>query len=99
MKKLSMARVKSAGSMCAQADASMGIENHGLCRSTPRRFEAGRMAGQHTGDAEELDRPIDRRGSRVRFGRRRWHGSNLYYEARYVVRHDLYGAGTGASVS
>ena len=41
------------------------LEDHGLCRSTSRRFEAGRMAGQHIGDAEELDRPIDRRGSRV----------------------------------
>ena len=28
-----------------------------------------------------------------------WHGSDLYDEARYLVRRDLYGAGAGASVS
>ena len=34
-------------------------------------LEARRMAGQYSGDAKKLDRPVDRRGSRISHGRTR----------------------------
>ena len=56
----------------------------------------GRLANQHAGDAEELDRPLDRRRGRVRGRRRERAAAHLHHASRHAVRRHLHGAGARA---
>ncbi len=48
----------------AAAAAAMDAAHHGLCRPAGKGSRHGRLVRQHQGAAAQLDRPLDRRGSR-----------------------------------
>ncbi len=81
----------------AQADAPVGAQDHRVCRPPARRPGAGRLAGQHARDAEELDRALARRRRRLSDRRSERQRPDLHHPARYAVRRHLHGAGARAS--